>query len=137
MNSPTILNQDFPMHTLPNTVIEEIISSDELHSRHRQLNNSTLNHTSEGEGFRRLQESQEYGIALTQAPSVWALTKSRPNKYPNTPVKVCIVDTGYDGGHIDLPRSSRVTGTNTGYGNALTDGDGHGKFVLFSLVYWY
>eukprot|EP00571_Detonula_confervacea_P016891 CAMPEP_0172302312 /NCGR_PEP_ID=MMETSP1058-20130122/4033_1 /TAXON_ID=83371 /ORGANISM="Detonula confervacea, Strain CCMP 353" /LENGTH=822 /DNA_ID=CAMNT_0013012737 /DNA_START=87 /DNA_END=2555 /DNA_ORIENTATION=- len=75
---------------------------------------------------RTLMESQQYGIALTQAASVWALVKSKPNKYSNNnPIKVCIVDTGYDGGHVDLPKSG-ITMTETDYGDPMTDGDGHG-----------
>ena len=77
---------------------------------------------------RTLTESQQYGIGLTQSDLVWAITNAEPNKYPNTPVKVCIVDTGYDGNHQDLPKSG-ITTTQTGYGNALEDGDGHGTHV--------
>ena len=42
-----------------------------------------------------------------------------------TPLKVCIIDTGYDYNHEDLPKDG-VTTTETKYGTALVDGDGHG-----------
>ena len=65
----------------------------------------------------------------------------RPDRYANTPVKVCVIDTGYDSLHEDLPKmidaenngggggSVAVTGTQTGYGDPMTDGDGHGTHV--------
>ncbi|KAL7527008.1 hypothetical protein ACHAXR_001756 [Thalassiosira sp. AJA248-18] len=112
-------HQDFPIFKYPYNSIQQ---------QHDSLNNQ--NHfnitTHQPQNHNRtLGESQQYGIGLTQANAVWALTKSKPNKYRNTPVKVCIVDTGYDGSHEDLPKVG-ITTTETGYGEALTDGDGHG-----------
>lgn len=109
--------QDFIMSKYP-TTIENI---EDLHLRHkkkRQLadgehTNSTMN--------RVLAEDQQYGVEMTQADEVWALVQSRPNKYPSEPVKVCIVDTGYDVNHEDLPKSGVVTVTDTGFGSPLID----------------
>ena len=71
------------------------------------------------------QESQQIGLDLIQAPLVWSTVLKNPDRYNHTSVKVCIIDTGYDYGHEDLPTSG-VTSTETIYGNALTDGFGHG-----------
>ena len=88
------------------------------------------NDVTEEEGWRRRrqEEVQQYGLSLTQVPEVWRLTTDYPDKYPNTPVKVCIIDTGYDSLHEDLPKDW-VTGTETGYGDPMIDGDGHGTHV--------
>mmetsp|Transcript_17065 Transcript_17065/g.37012 ORF Transcript_17065/g.37012 Transcript_17065/m.37012 type:complete len:838 (+) Transcript_17065:119-2632(+) len=124
-----LVEEDFPMYKYPYNSIQQFNLPDQnshlppVRHKHRHLtqqqqslpNNRTL-----------VTETQEYGIDLTQSSSVWSLTKSQPNKYPNTPVKVCIVDTGYDGQHEDLPQGDMVTSTDTGYGDGLTDGDGHG-----------
>lgn len=62
---------------------------------------------------------------MIQAPKIWSATAKHPERYNHTSVKVCIIDTGYDYGHEDLPTDG-VTGTETIYGSALKDGDGHG-----------
>eukprot|EP00804_Cyclotella_cryptica_P021633 CCRYP_020645-RB/>CCRYP_020645-RB protein AED:0.03 eAED:0.03 QI:160/1/1/1/1/1/5/478/778 len=72
-----------------------------------------------------MQESQQIGVDLIQAPLVWSTVLKNPDRYNHTSIKVCIIDTGYDYGHEDLPTSG-VTSTETIYGSALTDGDGHG-----------
>jgi serine protease len=77
---------------------------------------------------RRLVEFQQYGIQITQVSEVWRLINAHPNKYINTPIKICVIDTGYDMTHEDLPKSN-ITTTNTGYGDPLTDIDGHGTHV--------
>ena len=78
---------------------------------------------------RQLAEARQYGIDLTQSSSVWShILQSNPASYPNTPVKVCIIDTGYDVNHEDLPKKN-ITGTETSYGDYLVDGDGHGTHV--------
>eukprot|EP00581_Thalassiosira_minuscula_P000986 CAMPEP_0183747642 /NCGR_PEP_ID=MMETSP0737-20130205/67368_1 /TAXON_ID=385413 /ORGANISM="Thalassiosira miniscula, Strain CCMP1093" /LENGTH=760 /DNA_ID=CAMNT_0025983357 /DNA_START=37 /DNA_END=2316 /DNA_ORIENTATION=+ len=110
-----LVEEDFPMYKLPYNSIEQFPLDSDMHRQLTQQHNRTL------------AETQRYGVAQTQAPQVWAATKNNP-KYPNTPVKVCIVDTGYDRTHEDLPQKG-VTGTNTGYGPPLTDEDGHGTHV--------
>ncbi len=78
---------------------------------------------------RQLAEAKQYGIDLTQSSSVWShILQSNPATYPNTPVKVCIIDTGFDIEHEDLPKKN-ITGTQTSYGDYLVDGDGHGTHV--------
>ena len=114
--------QDFPMYKYPYTRIEELQVRHKRNLQDHPINNATTSIIHDG---RSLQEQQQYGLSLTQAREVWSVTRSRPNKYPNTPVRVCIVDTGYDRTHEDLPKSD-ITSTECGYGDALTDGDGHG-----------
>lgn len=78
---------------------------------------------------RQLAEAKQYGIDLTQSSSVWShILQSDPSSYPNTPIRVCIIDTGYDVTHEDLPKLN-ITGTQTSYGDYLVDGDGHGTHV--------
>lgn len=82
---------------------------------------------------RQLAEAKQYGIDLTQSSSVWAhiqqsKDENSSSSYPNTPVRVCIIDTGYDVTHEDLPKKN-ITGTQTTYGDYLVDGDGHGTHV--------
>lgn len=79
---------------------------------------------------RSLAEQVTYGAALVGAPTVWQRVASEQDKYRSQPIKVCIVDTGYDLSHPDLPKlDHNLTFTDpesTGYGNPLEDGDGHG-----------
>eukprot|EP00578_Thalassiosira_sp_NH16_P010537 CAMPEP_0181112464 /NCGR_PEP_ID=MMETSP1071-20121207/19828_1 /TAXON_ID=35127 /ORGANISM="Thalassiosira sp., Strain NH16" /LENGTH=808 /DNA_ID=CAMNT_0023196437 /DNA_START=68 /DNA_END=2494 /DNA_ORIENTATION=+ len=118
-----LVEEDFAMYKYPYNRIEK---SEELHLRHnRNLQDQPTSNTTMIKDHRSLVEQQQYSIEQIQADQVWSLTNSRRNRYPNTPVGVCIVDTGYDKNHEDLPKSG-LTGTNTGYGSAFVDKDGHG-----------
>lgn len=74
-------------------------------------------------------ESSPYGISMVQANLVSdSQTANR---------KVCITDTGYDLGHVDLPNTG-VTGDD-GYGsnntgNWYNDGNGHGTHVAGTIA---
>ncbi|WP_394202454.1 S8 family serine peptidase [Shewanella waksmanii] len=74
-------------------------------------------------------ESSPYGIGMVQANLVSdSQTANR---------KVCITDTGYDLGHVDLPNAG-VTGDD-GYGsnntgNWYNDGNGHGTHVAGTIA---
>ena len=49
---------------------------------------------------------------------------------------VCIIDSGYDASHEDLPSAasgSTITGTSGGAGPWNVDGDGHGTHVAGSI----
>ena len=76
---------------------------------------------------RELIEQVGYGIRAVQADQV--LPGPDASK-----IKVCVVDTGYDPNHQDLPGRDAVTGTNSNAysskeGNRWDqDGDGHGTF---------
>jgi subtilisin family serine protease len=72
-------------------------------------------------GSRRLQEQVPYGIVNIQADQVI------PGPDAND-ITVCVVDTGYDLGHPDLPGAGLVDGNdNDEYGNdGQWDDDGHG-----------
>lgn len=106
--------QDFPVYKVP------YIRSSTYYSRQdRENNNLRRNLLTIQE-----EENQQVGIDLIQAPLVWSALKDT-TQYNHTAIKVCIIDTGYDFGHEDLP-TNEVTGTETIYGSALTDGDGHG-----------
>ena len=74
---------------------------------------------------RPLNETKQKGLDMIQAPKIWTHTAKHPERYNHTSVKVCIIDTGYHYGHEDLP-TDNVTSTETIYGDALKDGDGHG-----------
>ena len=74
---------------------------------------------------RSLEEVEQYGNRLIQTPEILRTVSSQPNQYINTPVKVCIIDTGYNIDHEDLPKD-HVTQTDVGYGSSFFDNDGHG-----------
>ncbi len=72
-------------------------------------------------GERRLAEETPYGIDMVNAEYVW-------NKgAPQSTIKICVVDTGYDLGHEDLPTASDgVEGWGPGGAFGLWDEDGNG-----------
>ena len=63
-----------------------------------------------------------YGIEMVQGTELWSLDQN------NRSIEVCVVDTGYNAGHEDLPTvlAKQVGGTNTGAGVWFNDGHGHG-----------
>jgi subtilisin family serine protease len=81
-----------------------------------------------GGDSRTLQESVPWGIRAVQADRV----TMGPNR-----VKVCIVDTGYDYNHEDLPKNG-VTGTDStrygGSGRWNADGEGHGTHIAGTIA---
>jgi subtilisin family serine protease len=103
---PSNTIQDFPMYKFP----------DASASTEQDYNSPGLN------GTRRLEDIVPYGITLVQAPELW------PSKRKPKPVKVCIVDTGYDITHDDLPKKG-VTSTATNFADAFVDRDGHGTHI--------
>lgn len=70
-------------------------------------------------------ETVPYGITMVQADSAAGLA---PGIYTR---KVCVIDSGYDLGHEDLPGSSRAGGLNSGWSN---DGCGHGTHVAGTIA---
>ena len=70
---------------------------------------------------RRLAEDTPYGITMVQADQFDGLPAPTGN------IKICVVDTGYDEGHVDLPTTSShgVDGFNP-YNEGQWDVDGHG-----------
>jgi subtilisin family serine protease len=78
------------------------------------------------ERHRELVETKPYGIVMVQADKI---TLPNPTN-GGEPIKVCVVDTGYDLGHEDLPFAN-VDG-NSPYGNGEEwdeDGNSHGTHV--------
>ena len=72
------------------------------------------------------QQTTPYGITMVQANQV-----SDANA---TNMSVCVIDTGYQYGHPDLPTSG-VTGSSfSGHGSWWTDGNGHGTHVAGTIV---
>ena len=98
------------------------------------LRNGNANSTSSSHQRRQLAESTPYGITMVQANDNFFKTTPRVS----TAIKVCVVDTGYDKDHEDLPGGKKPGGgTNAGQVSGFspsqyspqvwsTDGDGHG-----------
>ncbi len=76
---------------------------------------------------RRLAEETPYGIEMVNAEYVW---NKGPPPTSSPKMKICVVDTGYDLGHEDLPKTSHgVAGWNDpsrDFGRWKRDGHGHG-----------
>merc|ERR1719343_52307 len=72
----------------------------------------------------------------------WGISETLQNKkfwsskVPSGSMKICVVDTGYDLGHDDLPRGSDVTGKNTPDIDEkwYYDGNGHGTHVAGTIA---
>lgn len=76
--------------------------------------------------FQIAADSVPYGITMVQANQVSDANAA------NT--KVCVIDTGYRLGHVDLPNTG-VTGFSfSGHGSWNTDGNGHGTHVAGTMV---
>ena len=70
---------------------------------------------------RKLAEETPFGIEMVNIQHLWSLDTTYEH------VKICVVDTGYDLGHPDLP-SNNVTGwdpTTGSYADGLWYVDGH------------
>jgi len=72
----------------------------------------------EAQHGRRLAEETPYGINMVNASHVWPET-------PLANIKICVVDTGYDLGHVDLPTDG-VQGYNQYNQLWSNDGNSHG-----------
>ncbi|MDP4528412.1 S8 family serine peptidase [Alkalimonas delamerensis] len=71
-------------------------------------------------------QTTPYGITMVQANQVSDANATNMN--------VCVIDTGYQYGHSDLPTSG-VTGSSfSGHGSWWTDGNGHGTHVAGTIV---
>ncbi len=71
-------------------------------------------------------DSVPYGITMVQANQVSDANAS------NT--KVCVIDTGYRLGHVDLPNTGVTGYAFSGHGSWNTDGNGHGTHVAGTMV---
>lgn len=69
-----------------------------------------------------------YGISMIEADSVNGLPVG------DFPRKVCIIDSGYDLDHPDLPGSNRVTGTSQTGDSWSNPGDSHGTHVAGTIA---
>jgi len=76
-----------------------------------------------GSHLRKLTEETPYGIPMVlQDIDFWNSLEE-----PAGTIKVCVADTGYDRGHVDLPDGDDVTGTsNEEYPDEVWYEDGHG-----------
>ncbi len=74
-----------------------------------------------------MSQTQPYGIAMVQADDL-ALQPGSANR------TLCIIDSGYDLGHEDLP-TNNVNGTNdSGSGNWYEDQNSHGTHVAGTIA---
>jgi serine protease len=71
-------------------------------------------------------ETVPYGITMVQADSASGLMPGASTR------KVCVIDSGYDLGHEDLPGTARVSGLGTTGWD--TDGCGHGTHVAGTIA---
>lgn len=71
-------------------------------------------------------EETPYGIDLVKALDVTDANVAK--------MKVCIIDTGYDINHPDLPSGSNVSGDNNRSNRWDRDGNGHGTHVAGTIA---
>ena len=74
---------------------------------------------------RRLVDSIPYGIDMVAS----AYVNAKPDPVDAQPITICVVDTGYDLGHVDLPNSSHGVDGFSPYDSSQlwnVDGNGHG-----------
>ncbi|MDX1444245.1 MAG: S8 family serine peptidase, partial [Gammaproteobacteria bacterium] len=78
-----------------------------------------------------MSETSPYGIAMTQSNDSLLQTGSI-----GAPKTICIIDSGYDGGHEDLSHGSNVTGSDdpNGSGNWDFDDNSHGTHVAGTIA---
>ncbi|WP_429017049.1 S8 family peptidase [Aeromonas hydrophila] len=72
-------------------------------------------------------ETLPYGIPMVQAPQLSDAAAGE--------VLVCIIDSGYSGGHPDLPHGAQVQGSSdAGTGSWSSDENGHGTHVAGTIA---
>ena len=81
----------------------------------------------EAKNGRRLAEESPYGIGMVRADEVWGEDPPAGAQ----PITICVVDTGYDDGHDDLPSSTAhgvdgFTPSGSTYSGQVWSVDGHG-----------
>ena len=117
-------DKDMVIHELKND--DNVLFVEEDFEIHKTPAIEEQQHDTPAGNLRRtLEEVEQYGNSLIQTPEILRTIASKPNLYINTPVKVCIIDTGYNIDHEDLPKD-HVTQTDVGYGSSFFDNDGHG-----------
>ena len=95
----------------------------------RLRNNPNVESVTEDPKRRLMAQTSPYGISMVQA-----------NQFAQSDTaarKVCIIDTGFNLGHPDLPDSNNgVTGqgNNSAVGNWYNDGNGHGTHVAGTIA---
>jgi serine protease len=70
-------------------------------------------------------ETKPYGLQMIQADQVSSGAGSRT---------VCVIDSGYDMGHEDLPTGGVTANSDAGTGDPLFDGAGHGTHVAGTIA---
>ncbi|MDX1444218.1 MAG: S8 family serine peptidase [Gammaproteobacteria bacterium] len=91
------------------------------------MNNPNVRYVEEDAKRFLMSQTQPYGIAMVQADDL-ALQPASANR------NLCIIDSGYDLGHEDLP-TNNVNGTNdSGSGNWYEDQNSHGTHVAGTIA---
>ena len=126
-NDPDIefIEQDYPRYPMR---LRGYHHSNEYVVKEETQNNNNNNNRTHEDNHRRLIETVPYGIAMVQADQV-----SYDGSNPRT---VCIIDSGYDLGHEDLP-SVNVDGYTNGELRWDEDLLGHGTHVAGTYLSMY
>ena len=127
------LRNDPNIEYIEDDIIASIAVDDDTDYYSLSYLRSSNNGSGGGGGDRRLQGSQTipYGIPLVQADQVVNLRNEGCVK------KICVVDSGYDKGHVDLPSGDDITGFSAVGSDFPYDGNllsSHGMYICFDVI---
>ena len=129
---PSVLSNKIDLKLKRSNIISMEITKDDYYILVNDTNVEliTLNHEAfivDAPQGRNLEEAVDWGVTeVLQDLTFW---ESLPT--PNSEMKICVCDTGYNLGHSDLPSGTDVTGFNNPSVDEdwSYDGNGHGTHV--------